>query len=103
MRQRVDPNEQQRRSRRRTSTAENTSACVSVSSPVAVGRQRGARHARVDLCSTRQLTAKAAPASSQMPSVAQTRRASREAADGQEHADHGAEDGSCMTRGLVSA
>ncbi|MCY1300887.1 hypothetical protein D9M70_504730 [compost metagenome] len=49
--------------------AENTSVCGVVISPVADGRQAVRRISASTFCSTRQLMAKAAPASSQMPAA----------------------------------
>ncbi len=55
-------------------TAENTSACRSLSSPRAVGRQ-AVRFMRASMpFSTRQLKAAAAPATNQMPALASTMR-----------------------------
>ena len=58
------------------STAENTRACRSDSSPRAVGRQAVRRILASMLFSTRQLKAAAAPATSQMPALAMAMRAS---------------------------
>ena len=86
------------------STAENTSACVLVSSPLAVGRQ-AVRVMRVSICcSTRQLNAAAAAATSQMPAVAASVGTSGGQPGTARNMPITAQNTiSCTTRGLVSA
>ncbi|MNT32768.1 hypothetical protein D3C72_1686660 [compost metagenome] len=89
------------------SSAENTSACMSLSCPRAVGRQ-AVRFILASMpFSTRQLNAAAAPATSQMPRQASTPRCTS-AHDGRPGTAStmpmSAQNTiSCTTRGLVSA
>ena len=83
---------------------ENTSACSGVSSPCGSGRMR-VRAMRASMCcSISELTAKAAPASSQMPSVAiATVRADGIPGVARNMPMTAQKIASCVTRGLVSA
>ena len=73
-------------------TPAKTSVGSDVSSPRGSGRRRVRAISASIFCSTRQLIAAAAPATSAMPSVAEhDRRGGRQAGRREEHADHRAE------------
>ena len=87
--------------------AEKASACQSLSSPRAVGRQAVRRILASMLFSTRQLKAAAAPATSQMPTqaIAASRSSARVGTPGTASTIPISAQNtmSCTTRGLVSA
>ena len=85
------------------STAEKTSVCAEVSSPLALGRQE-VRAMRLSMrCSTRQLKAAAALATSQMPTVAApASRQSGRPGCASSMPMRAQKTMSCTTRGLVS-
>ena len=86
------------------STIENASVCVLVSSPFAVGRHAVRAIFASMCCSTRQLKAAAAEATSQMPMVAASAvRQSGRPGTASNMPMTAQNTMSCTTRGLVSA
>src|SRR5471032_252808 len=85
-------------------TVAKIAVCVTLMSPIAIGR-RAVRAMRASISrSARQLTAKAAPASNQMPTVAATSRCQSGMQSLARNMPITAQKtASCVTRGLVSA
>ncbi|MNS76776.1 hypothetical protein D3C72_1103320 [compost metagenome] len=85
-------------------TSANTTVCFTVMSPMAIGR-RAVRAMRASISrSARQLTANAAPASSQIPMVPNTTaRQSGNSSLARNMPMTAQNTASCVTRGLVSA